>query len=389
MKSYTLLLTLCLSFLVGCTEPIRPEFDFKSGLVSVEGFVSTTLGGSSVTISQLNAFNVGTNSYENIFISGAEVSFINTDTGNEVGLTEDIEAEVYLPPTDFLAKTGETWELSISLADGRQYKSFPETMEQSVPISAIAATYDPELTYNLGFDDFVPGHSIQVDFEDPPDSENYYFWNYRSFEPRIICKTCYEVKIYREGECVWAIPPERITPEDVEAYPYWTYRCESDCWQIRYNQNISIFADEHTNGAAWSKLPVANVLLYNKRDILVELRQISLSAAAYQYYETLKDIVDDNGGFNSPPSAALVGNMFNPNNADEFVLGRFTAAPAEIARVFIKRSHITERSLILDVVKQEGQPPPPGLLPEEWVFYAPCPEESRYNTSNKPEGWPY
>lgn len=379
-------LGICLSLLTTCTEPVRPEFDFVSDLISVEGFVSTTPGGSFVKINELNQFNVGTNTYENVFRDGAEVFFINTDTGDEIELTEDTEAEIYLPPNNFLAMTGETWELDITLDDGRHYKSFPETMAQGVPISAIQATYYPELTFDIGLNDFAPGHSIEVDFEDPSDKENFYYWNYRSFEPRLICKTCNEVKIYRNGECVLAIPNPIF--EQIELYPYWTYLCRSNCWEVRYSQDIKIFADAYTNGARFNKFPVAEVPLYNKRDILVEVRQISLSAAAFRYYKTLKDIVDDNGGFNSPPSAALIGNMFNPDNSDEFVLGRFTAAPTEIARIFIERSRIAEQGIELESLKPEGDPAPPGIPEEEWVFYAPCPAESRYNTSNKPIGWP-
>lgn len=364
---------------------MRPEFDFKSGLVSVEGFVSTTPGGSFVKINDMGEFNVGTNSYENVFMGGAEVSFINTDTGNEINLTEDVEAEIYIPPTDFAATVGNTWELNISLADGRLYKSFPETIMASVPISTINAIYDSELIYNVELDDFAPGHSIEVDFDDPPERENYYYWNYRAFEIKDICLICHIFRIYRNGTCV-LIRPE-LPPEVELVHPYQTYYCENDCWRIRYNQNIKIFSDKFSNGSRVDQLPIADVPLYTKRDILVEVQQFSLSAATYEYYETLKDIVNDNGGFNSPPSAALIGNMFNPNDTDEFVLGRFTAASAETARIFLERDHLEENQIEIELLAPEGTWIPPEIPPEEYIFYAPCPEESRYNTSIRPEGW--
>lgn len=384
IPSKTIILIFCSVLLVECTEPVRPEFDFKSGLVSVEGFVSTTPGGSFVRINELNEFNVGTNSYENVFISGAEVSFINTDTGNEINLTEDEEAEIYIPPVDFAGTVGNTWELTVSLVDGRVYRSFPETIVESVVISTINATYNPELTFNVELDDFAPGHSIAVGFEDPSEGENYYYWSFRSFELKDICMICYGSHIYREDTCI-PVDPFPYPPD--EPVPFYTYLCENDCWRIRYNQNIKIFSDKFSNGLKVAGLPAADVLLHTKRDILVEVQQFSLSAAAYEYYETLKDIVDDNGGFNSPPSAALIGNMFNPNNTDEFVLGRFTAASNSTANIFIDRSNIEESQLETEILFSEEMAPPPGIAPEDWVFYIPCPRESRYNTSIRPEGW--
>ncbi|KQC30036.1 hypothetical protein AAY42_09220 [Flagellimonas eckloniae] len=371
---------------MGCTEPIRPEFDFKSGMVLVEGFVSTAPNGSFVKINTVNEFNIGTNSYENVFIGGAEVSFINTDTGDVVALIEDTEADIYIPPVDFVAIAGQTWELDILLDDGRQYKSLPETIMESVPISAIGVTYKPELSFNVELDDFAPGHSILVDFEDPPNVENYYYWNYRSFEFRDICVTCHIYRIYRDGTCV--LIGSEIPPEVELVHPYQTYYCENDCWRIRYNQNIKIFSDKFTNGSTIERLPVADVLLYTKKDILVEVQQFSLSASAYEYYETLKDLINDNGGFNSPPSAALIGNIINPNDRDEFVLGRFTAAPAETARIILERDDVEEDQIEIGLLAPEGTWQEPRIPPEEYIFEAPCPGESRYNTSIRPEGWP-
>ncbi|HAI38656.1 MAG TPA: DUF4249 domain-containing protein, partial [Maribacter sp.] len=99
----------------------------------------------------------------------------------------------------------------------------------------------------------------------------------------------------------------------------------SDCWQIRYNNRVNILADEFINGSTF-ELPVANLLLYNKSKILIELQQYSISASAYKYFSVLKDIVDDSNGLNAPPPAALLGNIINPNDEEEVVLGRFTVA---------------------------------------------------------------
>jgi hypothetical protein len=131
-----------------------------------------------------------------------------------------------------------------------------------------------------------------------------------------------------------------------------------------------------------SKLPVADSLLFTKRNILVELQQFHLTPEAYRYYKTLKDIIDNNSGFNAPLPAALVGNLFNSSDADECVLGRFTAASTSVRPLFIERIFIEENQLE-DLLKTQ----PEGMeAPAVQVFTAPC-QENRFRTSREPEGW--
>lgn len=373
--------SLFIIFFTACIEPVEPEFKLKEGLVTVEAIVSTTQGSSFVTLKE-SILELNRGSYSNIFINGAEVFFINTNTSEIVKLIED--KDIYIPPNDFVASVGDTWELDVKLQDGRNYKSLPEIVPESVAITDIKATYNPNIVFRESLNDYVPGHSISVGFNDPPDKRNYYYWNFRSFESRTICRTC-SSSYYREGICCAEDPPP-IDPPNF----YRTYDCETDCWRIRYNENINILDDEFVNGSAIDQLPIAEILLFNKKDILVEVQQFSLSKSAYDYYKVLKDIIDNSGGFNAPPPAALVGNMFNPDNGEEYVLGRFTAGATFTATIFIKRDNITESVIesVLPPFPETGSGPMPCRLIEEGpVLYAPC-VEGRYVTGIRHEDWP-
>lgn len=380
MKYKFIATLLCIFFLTTCTEPVAPEFEFKSGLMTVEAIVSTSQGISFVTINQSV---VERDRYSNIFMNNAEVFFMNTNSGAIVTLVEAEDENIYLPPVDFSAAVGEVWELDIKLQDGRNYKSLPETVLEPIAISATTVTYEPEFIFNTELDRLVPGHSISVDFDDPPNQRNYYYWNFRSFEKRPICEVC--TGHFRDGVCnVWN--------SDLEPGPdpgYYTYICESDCWRIRYNENIKIFEDEFANGSAINQLPIADILLYTKEDILVEVQQFSLSKSAYDYYKVLKDLVDNNSGFNAPPPAALVGNMFNPNDNEEYVLGRFSTASGTVETIFIERDNIEEGAITgIQRIPEGSVPNPwPPLPPGDPVLDAPC-IEGRYITGTRPEHWP-
>ena len=355
-----------------CIDPVQPEFEFQEGLVFVDGLASTTPSSSFVII---NRSIIEFGQYGVKFVNGAQVSFINIGDGAEIFLTE--AGESYIPPADFAVASGEQWKLSILLPDGSAYESTPELVLEPVPINSIEVTYNPELVFRESLNKFVPGHAISVSFDDPAAQENYYYWSYKSFETLEFCEKCRE-GLWRDGECM----PYPLGGRNVS---YFDYRCEVECWQIRFPESIAIFDDRFSDGKLVSKLKVGDALLYNKENMVVELQQFSITPAAYQYYKVLKDIVDNNSGLNAPPPAALIGNLINLNDPDEFVFGRFTAAATATATVFVDRSNIQEPKLetrdpiLVEPTFMSPYPPPATIT-------APC-SETKFRTAIRPPGW--
>ena len=363
---------------LNCTNPVEPEFDFKSGLIYVEGFLGTTEGSSFVTISESNYNEY----YRNIFVSGADVAFINAETQARIPLFE--ENFEYAPNPDFRGEIGETWYLEITLPNGKKYLSEAETINSSVPITDISARYDPQLEFSEEYDRYVPGHEVSVTFDDPVDQTNYYFWRFKTFDQAIFCAICtggfYDLNI---SDCV---PLKDFDPFTME--PYFTYLCNEKCWAIEYGNTIEIFSDEFSNGATTSLLPVANVILTRKTKILVEIEQFSLTPKAYNYYKTIKDLIQNNSGFNTPLPAPLLGNMYNPQDSDEYVLGMFTASSAFKESIMIDRRYINEMAVGTRITANPEKGGDAGIVPgrADPLLGVPC-EEGRYSTPIAPEGW--
>ncbi|MEC7263514.1 MAG: DUF4249 family protein, partial [Bacteroidota bacterium] len=146
---------------VACVDPIAPEYEFIDNQIIIEGLASSIPGSSYVIVNQTSSeFGI----YRNIFQEGATVTFNNLDTGQTFFLEEDEGA--YVPPDDFAVAPGESWELDVVLADGRNYKSLPETVVEPVTISGIRAEYSKELLFREDSGKFVPGHSLSIDFDD-------------------------------------------------------------------------------------------------------------------------------------------------------------------------------------------------------------------------------
>lgn len=375
LKNSTVLIAL---LFLNCIEPVSPEFDFESGLLFIDGIIDTNPGSSYVRISKSN---IEFERYTSEFITEATVLYKNIGTEETIRLIED--EGVFLPPIDFVGLPGEIWQLKIVLGDGSQYESAPETIADPVEIATLEAFYEKELLFTEESNSFIPGHSVSVSFVDPPDADNFYYWNFRSYENLPYCLRC-EESIFRNGKCDEEDP-------NAAAVPYYDYQCDPECWQIRYSESINIFSDEFVSARSISRLPIALIPLFTKEDIVVEVQQQSISANAYKYFKILKDIIDNNGSLNAPPPAALIGNMTKIDDSNEAVFGRFTSAATTIRSVFIDRTEIDESPLSFQgfINEETCDVCPPGICPTRIcrpVLVAPC-EENRYRTSLIPSGW--
>ena len=129
----------------------------------------------------------------------------------------------------------------IELEDGRSFESKPETVIGAIPIDEIKANYSPEVIFDDFRGEFVPGHRVNIDWQDPAGEENYYLWKYRTFEPLFVCRTCVDGRL-RNGEC--GPLTTNFGP------PYYNYLCDPVCWQIKYEEKTVIFEDRLSDGAA-------------------------------------------------------------------------------------------------------------------------------------------
>ena len=268
------------------------------------------------------------------------------------------------------------------MPNGKEYRSSPETLIDEVSISNIESKYDLELYYDVPDKRFAPGHRILISFQEPEDQENYYYYEYKSYETEPYCVIC-NAGVLRNGECI-------STAGIRWARPYFTYNCDSPCWKIRVNEKVKIFDDEFTNGKFIENLEVAEVPLYSKRDILVELQQYSISYDAYKYYKSIKDLIENNGGLNAPLPSVLIGNLFNTKNQDEIVLGRFTVASGSSKSIYIPRRKLEGNDIRgpkQAVIEKFGDRVPQPLSRFDYPIFASC-DEGAYRTGFKPLNWP-
>lgn len=364
---FVIVLLLGATFYQSCVEPVDAEYDLKPDIVFIDAYALSEVGISTVTITK-SVFEFQTYSLRNVLNASVEIENINT--GERIEFAEDISG-IYVSPPDFAVVEGEMWKLYIEFEDGKKVESKIQTVSPSVPIDNVNLEYSPEITFDADFGEFIPGHRVSIDWQDPAGEKNFYLWKYRTFEPLYVCKTC-ERGIYRNGSC---------GPTGFNFGPrYYNYLCDPTCWQIKYGKDLPIYDDKLADGIAVSNREIAVLPFYRRPDILIEIQQYSLDETAFEYFKVINSQVSESGGLNAPPPAALLGNLFNPNDPDDLVLGQFTTAGVSTKSIYIDRSLLSESPIRPDdPIILENCPSCPQSFP--------C-EESAFRTAVKPDGWP-
>lgn len=360
-----LLLTITVS-IPSCVDIVEAEYNYQDNILFVDAYALTETGTSTVSINR--SFWDG-RSYSVRPVTNAKVRLENVDLETSVEFIESDSGE-YLSPTDFRAVEGETWKLYIELEDGKKIESKAETVIAAIPIDDIRSEYSTEVIFDNSQDEFVPGHKVMIDWQDPAGQENYYLWKYKTYQPLYVCKTCIR-GVLRNGAC-----QANTTP----FFPaYYDYLCEPVCWKLEYEEETIVFEDRLSDGATIQDFNLTILPFYRRPDILIEVQQLSLSKSTYDYFKVINDQVSVSGGLNAPPAAPLIGNLFNPDDPTDFILGQFTTAGVSSKSLFIDRSTIQEFPITPDpVIRLE----PCLTCPKSY----PC-EESRNRTSIEPEGW--
>ena len=367
----SIIFLILISSVFSCIDPVPPEFDYRSDLTIIDAVASTIPGTTYANIKK-TVFEYGR--YSSRFISGCNVTLINSDTKEEVSFVETQSS--YLVSQDFKLTPGSRWEMEVLLPNGKRYRSQAELVPNEVGLDKISERFTRELVFDEAIGKYIAGHEISIDFQEPEEEQNFYYYQYRSFEKEKYCKLCNN-GVYRFGECISQI-------DNPQAKDYYTYLCDQTCWKINYNEEILLFEDEFTNGKSILNLLVGRVPFYSNQDILVEILQLNITQKAYKYFKSIKDIVDNNSGFNAPLPSALIGNFYNVDDSEDPILGRFTAAAGKSKSIFIKRGQINVK-----IVGEYKSSQPELLgdpLPNPITYEAPC-VESRLQTVIKPLKW--
>lgn len=314
-------------FLTGCIEKYYAEGDeFKSGTLVVIAHIDNTDDLQTIHISRSTTLELPFKDP----VSGCHVEIENGE-GSVSEFLENVPGEYQNMSLAQFLESGETYRLLIVTPDGKRYSSEYETM---YPVPAIDSVYwfieehstrEPE-TYQEGI-------QFYMDYEIELDSGRYLRWQLE--ETYEFHNPPYEYKeIFDTDRSFKPLPAESD----------W-----STCWISNQLPDIYVKDLGNVEGEVYKSMPLNFVSNHSQRlkyRYSLLIRQYALSVNAYLYWEGMQNNLQSNGGMFDTQPSLTPGNICNPDDADEIVIGYFSVSETSLKRVFV--SNVPDMNIIED-----------------------------------------
>ncbi|GAB3549045.1 DUF4249 domain-containing protein [Spirosoma fluminis] len=356
---FTLLLS-CFSIVLltlACIDPFVADLTGTVDVIVVDGTITNLAEPQLITLNRSRADPL-TGRFGSLPITKAVVEVV-VDSSRRVAAHETVDG-TYQLPSDFRGQIGHAYQLRFTLSDGSRYVSTQQVMPDVPPIDNLTIRFNAT-AFQAGLypNGFRAGYDCFIRTKDPVETRNYYRWDWKLWEKQQWCRSCYQgfyvdsvqQDYIQNGVYVSvrkAIEDCQQAPRDFSqtAIDVWNdYPCRSQCWDIIQNYYLNVFDDQLANGGAVNGRQVAQVPLLTRQPALLEVRQVALTASAYQFYKLLQQQTENTGGLADAPPTAIVGNVTNLADAREAVVGHFTASSIATVRRFMDKKDATVLSL--------------------------------------------
>ncbi len=374
-KKFILFTIVVSSWICSCVEPFGLNVDSQIRLLTVDATLTDIANEQSITITE--SANLKELFYSipvlkanaELLVNGTEkISFIEKGNG------------VYTLPTTFKLKTGSTYKLFFSKADGTKYESGEEKL---VIVPEIVKVHDEFRIDGIAKgNSFDPANYVYLDIKDPANDQNNYYWTWQLWERQDVCISC------EGGRYLELPPPGQCKVEPQHSGSVYDYYCKGDCWEIFYNEDLNVFNDIYSNGTDLNNRLIAKIPYYSANGALIEIKQQSISPAAYRYLKLLADQVQNTGSLVDTPPAAIVGNIKNITKPEEAIVGFFMVTSIRSTRYWIDRKEPIQKKIKPVGLRNHpyNQEPPTGALETGRPPLVPCIASAK-RTPIKPKGW--
>ncbi len=367
-----------------CVEPIEIESQEFESILVVEGIVTDEVKVQEIKLSRSYELDETGPSP----LSNAEVSVLSSD--GESFDFEEASPGVYKSVIPFGASLGEEYMLQV-VTGGNTYESQPVLIDSRSEISNVTS----EKTTSQGEEGVV----ILVSSTSNDTGGKYYKYEYEeTYKIQSPYRKFKELYIDENGEVA-----DRIKTRE-----------EFTCYNTIDSEELVI---ANTGGLVGNELTAFPVRFISKENFILSYRysilvkQLEISAEAYAYYETLKNISESENLFSQYQPGFLEGNINNVNDSGENVIGFFTVATVATGRHFFnytdyfgefdnRSSHVSGcnpyvpneqqlRELVMAGAVEYFQESPAGFgsTPIYTVIKAGCVDCTLYGTNEPPEFW--
>lgn len=335
---------------LSCVTEFQPDAVSLPPALVVEGQITDQPGPYAVKLTRTADY-----SYKaiNLLETGAVVS-IEDNLGNRETLREQAPGGTYQTRAGGIqGVAGRSYKLIIQTKAGTRYESAPEVITAAPPIQKLYTEYRNELVAGTAVR--KQGWDVYLDTKDPETMGNYYRWEWTHYEFTSVCQKT-----------------------QLPTGAYTGLSCCSECWDITRCYNcISVNSDANINGQAISKQLILRAPYTSLAPYYVEVEQQALSRGAYQFWKSVRQLVNNTGGLFDAAPQTVQGNIRCITDPNATAYGYFGATGVSRMPLYVDRS--------------QGQGVPELELPVNVPFPSPCVacENSLYRTPVKPRWWVY
>ncbi len=318
MRIRFLNIILLLSFiaLFACEEAFEPELDSSGeSLFVVDGMINNLPGPYIVKLSRSSKID------NPRFIPGTGyLVLIEDDLGYAEFCLETYPGNYQSINPDFVGEVGRSYKIKIMAPNGQNaYESNFERLREATEIAAIdhklEFTPDDDLTYDIA------GYRFYISTEQAPADTTYFLWQLIS-----TYKYSTDFKIYWRWEGY--------------LIPVFNYDTLHTCYKTDTLSDIFLLNAENLSPPVVSNFPLHYVTtqtreLMERYSLLV--KQYSISKESYNFWRVVKDQNTNLGDLYSQQPFQVRGNIFNPANPEEIVLGQFMVAGTSQKRIFVDK----------------------------------------------------
>ncbi len=367
-----------------CVEELELDTENFESILIVEGIITDEVKFQEVKLSR--SYRLEENGPAPV--SNAEV-IVKSSIGENIEFSETSPG-LYISGIDFAARPGTDYTLEVTTANG-VYESTTISGQESTSIDEVRT-----IKTNYKQDE---GVAILVSSSDQNEGS---FYKYEYEET---------YKIVSPYEKLWDL----VIVEDTLLESVDKTREEYICYNTLPSTETIIsgtteLSENNINDYLVKFIERDNFKMSYRYSMLV--KQLRISADAHAFYETLKNLSEADNIFSQYQPGLLSGNIQPVGNNDEKVIGIFSAAAVDEARVFFsytdyfdpivqaRASHIndcddvfTESYDVLiglledGLVKYFSEEPQPFAPPIYFVISAPCVDCNYFGTNVQPDFW--
>ena len=350
MKIKTLfLIHIAILFLFSCQEEIDLKSENYKELIVVDGNITNEPGPYTVKVSITTPLD----DVKFRPLSNCEVKIFEK-SGQIHSLTE-VEPGIYkTDSSNFKGEVGHSYRIEINTPEGDFYRSDFSEMKPLVEIDTVYGKFEKREVESEYEDDLL-GYQFYISTEVADSNETYIYWDLEeTFE--YTADYLYAATLYMGN---W---------EDINDNNKY-FRC----WKT---QPVKQIFTANTLDQVKPKLtnhPLHYVSNRSKKlQLLYSLmvKQYSLNKDAFTYWNEVRKQLSGDDFLNARQPFQINGNIYNPNNKGETVLGYFNVASVSKKRIFVKPQNIRLRIIRCSVDYDYGMKMPYQLSYSRRLFFA-------------------